>query len=74
MTVKVNKSGRATNKVSYALMGRFTELLICSRCFSHEVRRPVRQVMSSHHQPLALCHACGRKVLAQHKARVLKFN
>jgi hypothetical protein len=74
MTVKMNKPGRAAEKVSFALMGRFTELLICSRCFSHKVRRPVRQVMSSRHQPLALCHNCSRKVMAQHKARILKFN
>ena len=65
---------RPRNKVSYALMTRFTELLICSRCFSQRVQRPVRQLMSSHHRPLTMCHECSREVLAQHKARVLKFN
>ncbi len=74
MAVKTNKPGGVADKVSYELLGYFTELLICSRCFSHKVQRPIRQLISSHHQPLALCHACSRKVLAQHKARVLKFN
>jgi hypothetical protein len=74
MAAKINRPGRAASKVSYALMGCFTELLICSRCFGHKVTRPVRQVMSNHHQPLTMCHACSRKVLAEHKARVLKFN
>jgi hypothetical protein len=74
MAAKINRPGSAASKISYALMGCFTELLICSRCFSHKVRRPVRQVMSNHHQPLSMCHACSRTVLADHKARVLKFN
>ncbi len=62
------------DRVSYALMGRFSELLICGRCFSHNVRKPVRQLMSSHHRPLGLCHECSREVLADHKARILKLN
>ncbi len=76
MATKAIRSGSAIprNKVSYALMARFTELLLCSRCFSQQVRQPVRQLMSSHHRPLALCHECSREVLAQHKARVLRFN
>jgi hypothetical protein len=76
MTTKViwPEIARPRSKVSYALMARFTELLICSRCFSQRVQRPVRQLISSHHRPLALCHECSREVLAQHKARVLKFN
>jgi hypothetical protein len=60
--------------VSYALMQRFSELLICGRCFSHQVRKPVRQLFSSHHKPLALCHDCSRKLRAEHKAQVVRLN
>jgi hypothetical protein len=63
----------AHRKVSYALMSRFSELLICARCFRQNVRKPVRQLMSVHHRPLALCHDCSHEVRAEYRARVLRF-
>lgn len=60
--------------VSYELLEHFSELLICGRCFRNNVRKPVRQLISQHHRPLALCHECSYELLADHKARVLKLN
>ena len=64
----------ARRKVSYALMAKFSELLICGRCFSQNVRKPVRQVMSVHHRPLPLCHECSHEVRADKRAKILRFN
>lgn len=75
MVSKVRRSVRVgTKRVSYALMERFSEQLICGRCFRQNVRKPVRQVLSSHHRPLPLCRDCSNEVFADHRARVLKFN
>jgi len=63
-----------TDRVSYALMARFSELLICGRCFSRNVRTPVRQLLSCHHKPMALCHACSTELHAGHQARILNLN
>jgi hypothetical protein len=37
-----------------------TELLLCSRCLQSGIRTPVRQVISPHHRPRALCSRCRR--------------
>ena len=75
MVSRVNKPGKpGRRKVSYTLLEHFSDLLICGRCFSQQVRKPVRQLLSSHHKPLALCHDCSREVLAEHRARVISFN
>jgi hypothetical protein len=78
MDSRVNNSGKADklrrSKVSYALLERFSDLLICGRCFSHKVCKPVRQVFSSHHRPLALCHECSRAIRSEHRAQVVRLN
>jgi hypothetical protein len=63
-----------SDRVSYELLARFSELLICGRCFSRNVLKPVPQVLSSRHKPLAICHECSRKLQADHQARVLQLN
>ena len=65
---------RSDNKVSYTLLDRFTDLLICSRCFKRHVRQPVRQLLSTRHRPLALCNACSCKASAEYEARVIHLN
>jgi hypothetical protein len=62
---------KPTRKVDYSLLERFTELLICSRCFRKHMRQPVRQLVSGRHRPLALCHECASKAHADHRAPVL---
>jgi len=62
---------KASLKVDYSLLERFTELLICSRCFRKHQRQPVRQLVSGRHRPLALCQECAGKEHADHRAPVL---
>ena len=64
-----SKTGSA-RKVDYSFLHRFTELLICSRCFSKRVRQPVRQLLSDRHRPLTLCHECCREARADYRAPV----
>ncbi|MDP7041564.1 MAG: hypothetical protein QGF91_02825 [Gammaproteobacteria bacterium] len=65
---------RSNQKVSYKLLDRFTDLLICSRCFRRHVRQPVRQLLSTRHRPLALCNECSCKASAEHEARVTRLD
>jgi hypothetical protein len=76
MARKVNKPGRPARRrnVSYALLERFSELLICARCFRNNHRNPVRQILSRHHRPLPLCHKCSHEVLGDRNAEVLHLN
>jgi hypothetical protein len=76
MARKLNRPGRSVRRrnVSYALMARFSELLICARCFRNNRRNPIRQILSQHHRPLPLCHACSRELLADRNAEVLHLN
>jgi len=64
---------RSEHKVNYSLLDRFTELLICSRCFKRHVRQPVRQLLSTRHRPLALCNECSCKASVEHEARVVSL-
>lgn len=61
------------NKVDYSLLERFTELLICARCFRKHIRQPVRQLVSGRHRPLALCHECATKAAADEAAPVVRM-
>lgn len=63
-----------TPKVSYRLLDRFTDLLICSRCFRRHVRQPVRQLLSTRHRPIALCNDCACKASVEHEARVIQLD
>jgi len=66
-------ASRARAEVDYSLLERFTELLICARCFRKHVRQPVRQLVSGRHRPLALCHVCASRAAADERAPVLRF-
>ncbi len=57
-------------KVDYSLLHRFTELIICSRCFKKQIRQPVRQLLSGRHRPLAMCHECASKARPDYRASV----
>lgn len=60
-------------KVSYTLLQRVSNLLICSRCFRRNVHQPLVQVFSRHHRPLPLCPACSGRLSSGHTARVISF-
>jgi hypothetical protein len=60
-------------KVDYSLLERFTDLLICSRCFKRKVHHPVRQLLSSHHRPLPLCHECAGTDTEMKRAPVVRI-
>lgn len=64
---------RPACKVDYSMLDRFTELLICSRCFSKHVHQPIRQLVSTRHRPLALCQACASKQRVTARAQVLRL-
>ena len=64
---------KAQCKVDYSMLDRFTELLICSRCFGKHVRQPIRQLVSNRHRPLALCQDCASKAMADVRAPVLRI-
>jgi hypothetical protein len=70
----MSSDGRSNHKVSYALLDRFTDLLICSRCFRRHVRQPVRQLLSTRHRPIALCNECACKASAEYEARVISLD
>lgn len=57
-------------KVDYSLLHRFTELILCSRCFKRQIRQPVRQLLSGRHRPLAMCHDCASQAHADYRAPV----
>jgi hypothetical protein len=48
----------ASAEIDRRFMSFVTELLLCSRCLRHGVRTHVRQVISPHHRPRALCERC----------------
>lgn len=60
-------------KVDYSMLDRFTELLICSRCYSKHVHQPIRQLVSNRHRPLALCQECASKQMVNARAPVLRI-
>ncbi len=60
-------------KVSYALMDRVTELLICSRCFRRSVRKSVRTLISTRRPPMPVCDECSGRIKPGHTAKVIKI-
>jgi DNA-directed RNA polymerase subunit RPC12/RpoP len=64
---------KAKCKVDYSMLDRFTELLICSRCYSKHVHQPIRQLVSTRHRPLALCQECASKQMVNVRAPVLRI-
>ncbi len=61
-------------KVSYKLIDRVTDLLICSRCFRRNVRKPIRAVISSRHKPMPVCDECSGRIKPGHVAKVVSFD
>jgi hypothetical protein len=49
---------RALAEIDRRFFRFLTDLLLCSRCLRRGVRTPVRQVISPHHRPRALCARC----------------
>jgi hypothetical protein len=59
--------------VSYRLLDQITDLLICSRCFRRNVRRPTRTVISGRCRPLAVCPECSGTAKARGTATVVSL-
>jgi hypothetical protein len=47
-------------QVDFALLRRFSALLLCSGCLKQGRRTPVAQVISHRHRPRSLCPECQR--------------
>jgi len=60
-------------EVSYRLLDQITDLLICSRCFRRNVRRPTRTVLSGKCRPLAVCPQCSGQKNPHGTARVVSL-
>ena len=48
-------------KVDYGLLRRWSNQILCSRCFKRGQRTPVAQIISARHRLLSLCGSCGDK-------------
>jgi superfamily II helicase len=70
---KIKSRKKAKCTVDYSMLDRFTELLICSRCFSKHIRQPIRQLVSTRHRPLALCQECASEQMVSGRAPVLRI-
>lgn len=70
---KIKARNKAKCTIDYSMLDRFTELLICSRCFCKHIRQPVRQLVSNRHRPLALCQECASKQMVNGPAQVLRM-
>jgi hypothetical protein len=44
--------------VTYGLLRRFSDQLLCSRCLRRGVKSRVAQIISERHRPQSLCAAC----------------
>jgi len=66
-------SASASSTVSYRLLDHITDLLICSRCFRRNVRRPTRTVLSDIRRPMAVCPECNGQSQPVGKASVVSL-
>ena len=57
--------------VSYSLMDRIADFLICSRCFRARKRQPISRPLSQRHAPVALCRKCSAERNADHQADLI---
>ena len=48
-------------KVDYGLLRRWSNQILCSRCFKRGQRTTVAQIISARHRLLSLCGSCGDK-------------
>jgi hypothetical protein len=49
---------RGRSKIDFSLMERFTDRLLCGRCYRKGRRTPVPQLVSHRHGLLTLCAEC----------------
>jgi hypothetical protein len=61
------------HKVSYKLMERVTDLLICSRCFRRNVRRKIILHLSSRKRPMPMCDECSGRIKPGHTAQIVRL-
>ena len=61
------------HKVSYKLMERVTDLLICSRCFRRNVRRKITLYLSSQKRPMPMCDECSGRIKPGHTAQIVRL-
>jgi len=61
------------HKVSYKLMERVTDLLICSRCFRRNVRKPITAMLSPGQKPVPICAECSGRLKPGHIAKVVSI-
>ncbi len=61
------------HKVSYKLMERVTDLLICSRCFRRNVRRKITLHFSSRQRPMPVCDECSGRIKPGHTAQIVSL-
>lgn len=69
----MSDSNARDDKVSYRLMERITDLLICSRCFRRNVRKPVTTLLSTRQRPMPVCAECSGKIKPGHSAKVVSI-
>jgi len=48
-----------------------TDLVLCSHCFRHGLRTPIRQPISHRHRPRTLCRDCSAEDARGREARSL---
>jgi hypothetical protein len=59
----------ATDNVSYRLLNRLSDLVICSRCLRHGKVTPVPQVISGRHALTNECADCRTQKIEKSKRR-----
>ena len=62
------------SNVSYTLMDRVTDLLICSRCFRRNVRKKVTTHFSRRGRPMPVCDECSGRIKPGHTAKVVSIS
>ena len=65
----------AKDKVSYRLLNRLSDLVICSRCLRSGVVTPVPQIISGRHSLTNECAECRAKDLERrgHRRKLAKL-
>jgi ribosomal protein L40E len=66
--IKGSKPAVSIDRVSYGLLDRIADFLICSRCFRNNRVQPIRRPLSQRHQPVALCRKCSAELNHDHEA------
>lgn len=56
-------------KISYRLLGKMSNLVICSRCLRDGVVTPVPQLISGRHSLTNQCAECRSRTVTRHDQR-----